>query len=500
MAGFPIFVETGDRPPLVVGGGELALVKVRLLLKRAPVVDVVARRVCAGLRELVNSGCVQLLPGDIDELSIRGRALVISATANDIEDARISHIARSFGVPVNVPDRPQLSSFTLPAIVDRGTVTVAIGTEGAAPVLATRLRALLEAEIHPLLGRLADVARSYRERVAAAIPSSLVRRRFWERVFNGPAAAAILDGDEDKGRDFIEAALSETAAGATTTGRVLLVGAGPGDPDLLTVKAVRALKSADVIIHDGLMGPAVLDHARREARIISVSKTRGRHSRTQAEINALMIAMARDGKTVVRLKGGDPSIFGRMGEEIDALRAAGISTDVIPGITAAAAAAASLQVPLTHRDFARSLVFMPGHSAGGEVSGLDHLDLAALAQRPATLVVYMGLATAHLLARQLIENGWSPAMPVLAISRVSQAGERRILTSLDELTNAQALCDLSGPTLLVIGEIASLNVSGRLERVQPDTNATYMAGTSMAGAIAGTALTGPAADSRMCCT
>ena len=462
MAGFPIFVEMGKRPPLVVGGGELALLKARLLLKRAGVVDIAADAVCASLRELAASGRVQLLPGHPDEPIIRGRPLVISATADNAEDTRVSRIARAIGVPVNIPDRPELSSFTLPAIVDRGTVTVAIGTEGAAPVLATRLRALLEAELHPRLGRLADIARSYRERVAAALPSARSRRRFWERALAGPAANAILRGNEKEGCELMDTALSEARTSADHSGHVVLVGAGPGAADLLTVRAVRALKSADVIIHDGLMGEAVLDHARREARIISVAKARGRHTRTQAEINALMITFAREGNTVVRLKGGDPSIFGRAGEEIDALRAAEIPVEVIPGITAALAAAATLQIPLTHRGIARSLVFLSGHSASNGTLELDDVELEALARMPATLAVYMGLATARRLAKELVRRGWSPAMPVLAISHISQDDERRVLTSLDGIGDDQALDGLSGPTLLIIGEVASLNASGLL--------------------------------------
>lgn len=476
MASFPIFVDLHDRPPLVVGGGDLALLKVRLLLKRAELVDVAADRLVSGLREYVDAGRVRLVTANAGEPCIRARPLVISATRNDAEDERISRIAQSLGVPVNVPDRPLLSSFSLPAIVDRGTVTVAIGTEGAAPVLATRLRAHLEAELPPRLGRLADIARGYRDRVARGIGSAEARRHFWNRIFGGPAADAILRGDEDRGRFLIDAALSDAHGMPAPQGRVLLVGAGPGDPDLLTVKAVRALKSADVVVHDGLMGPAVLEHARREARIISVAKARGHHSRSQAEINAIMIGRAREGKTVVRLKGGDPSVFGRAGEEIDALRAAGVSVEVIPGITAATAAAASLQIPLTHREVARSLVFLSGHSADGGQGGFDHVDLAALAERRVTLAIYMGLATAPLLAQRLIGSGWSRAMPVIAISRVSQENEQRLLTTLDEIADGMALHALSGPTLLIIGEVASLNPSAPLDGIgrKPATTATQV--------------------------
>jgi len=465
MATFPIFVEVGGTAPLVVGGGHLALSKTRLLLKRADRVAVAAAALVDGFQLLLDNGRIERLdPATLWE-TLPGRPLVISATEDDTEDARLSELARSFGVPVNVPDRPHLSTFALGAIVDRGTVTVAIGTEGAAPVLATRLRSAIELELHPRLGRLADIAREYRNAVADAIRPGVARRTFWDRVFGGAAARAILEGDETAGRATIEAELSGASTETASTGRVILVGAGPGDPDLLTLKAVRTLKSADVIVHDGLMGEGVLDHARREAQFISVAKAKGRHSKTQAEINALLVALAREGKTVVRLKGGDPSIFGRGGEEIEMLRASGIAVEVIPGITAATAAAASLQIPLTHRDSARSVTFISGHAAGDGAPDFDQVDLAALARQGATLAVYMGLATSRVLAETLIDSGWSPAMPVIIASRISQTGERRIATTLDTLAASSTKLDLTGPALLIIGEVAGLDAAGTIEQI-----------------------------------
>jgi uroporphyrin-III C-methyltransferase/precorrin-2 dehydrogenase/sirohydrochlorin ferrochelatase len=465
MATFPIFLEVGGTAPLVVGGGHLALSKVRLLLKRADRVSVAASALIAGFRPLIGEGRVERLDPAAMWESLPGRPLMISATQDDIEDARLSELARSFGVPVNVPDRPHLSTFALGAIVDRGTVTVAIGTEGAAPVLATRLRSSIEQDLHPRLGRLADIAREYRDDVADAIPPGAGRRAFWDEVFGGEAARAILDGDESGGREAIAGLLSSERTRSAPAGRVILVGAGPGDPDLLTLKAVRALKSADVIIHDGLMGDGVLDHARREAELISVAKAKGRHSKTQAEIDALLVALAREGKTVVRLKGGDPSIFGRGGEEIELMRASGIAVEVIPGITAATAAAASLQVPLTHRALSHSVTFISGHAAGDGDPDFGQVDLAALANRGATLAVYMGLSTSGALARTLIDAGWSPAMPLIIASRISQAGERRILTTLDVLAEPSTTIDLTGPALLIIGEVAGLDAAGAIERL-----------------------------------
>ena len=466
MPSFPIFVDVASVPPLVVGGGALAVAKARTLLLRAPRVALLAEKLSPAAAALIAEGRVEHIPGEVSAKVIKGRPLVIAATGDLNEDALVSGIARALGVPVNVPDRPELCTFALPAIVDRGVVTVAIGTEGAAPVLATELRARLEQDLEPRLGRLAEIARDFRPVVAARLEPGAARRAFWRSVFSGPAADAILAGDETRGRALIEQRLAGEQADAELTGRVILVGAGPGDPDLLTLKAVRALKSADVILHDGLMGPAVLAHARREADVISVAKAKGRHSRTQAEINALIVGYAREGKTVVRLKGGDPSVFGRGGEEIDILRASGIAVEVIPGITAATAAAASLQIPLTHRDIARSVTFLSGHAAGDGAPDFDQADFRALAHGRATLAVYMGLATSATLAATLIEAGWSPATPVIAIASISQVGERRVATSLDGLIGAASGLGLTGPTLLLIGEVASLPVAGRLEQLE----------------------------------
>jgi uroporphyrin-III C-methyltransferase / precorrin-2 dehydrogenase / sirohydrochlorin ferrochelatase len=460
MAGFPIFIEFGRVPPLVVGSTPLAVIKSRLLLKRAASVTFAADLITPDVQMLLDEGLAEVIARSVGEAQIKGRPLVISASGCDDEDARNSDLARSLGVPVNVPDRPHLCTFSLAAIVDRGTVTVAIGTEGAAPVLATQLRARLEQELHPRLGRLADVAREYRAAVAERLPPGPSRRAFWDDAFAGAIAAAILSGDEQRGRDLIEARLAGIDANQRKAGRVLLVGAGPGDPELLTLKAVRALKSADVILHDGHVSAGVLEYARREAQIISVAKARGRHSKTQAEINALIVALATEGKTVVRLKGGDPLVFGRGGEEIDILRSSGIAVDVIPGITAATAASASLQIPLTHRDMSRSVTFISGHAAGDGAPEFDQVDFAALAKGRATLAVYMGLATAGMLATTLIDAGWSPATPIIAIERASQPNERRVATSLDRLAQDAKCLGLSGPTLLLVGEITSLPAAG----------------------------------------
>ena len=270
-------------------------------------------------------------------------------------------------------------------------------------------------------------------------------------------------------------AIEAAAKAETAQGRVLLVGAGPGDPELLTLKAVRALKAADVILYDRLAGTGVLEHARREVELVPVGKSKGDHSVPQAKIQELMIERARAGQTVVRLKGGDPLIFGRAGEELAALRDAGIEVEIIPGITAGLAAAASLQIPLTHRDISHSVTFVSGHEAGGDEPSFDHLDLAALGKGESTLLVYMGVSTAGLIASRLIEAGWKPACPVIAVENASRENERRVAITLAELAADPERLQLNRPAILIFGEVAGLPAAGLVEHVlsSPEVRRAY---------------------------
>jgi len=465
MRTFPIFVSVERKPPLVTGGGELAAIKARLLLKRAENVDVAADQLGSELAELERAGRVALIAAQPGVDQIRGRPLVIAATCDDAEDARVAAVARALGVPVNVPDKPALCSFVMPAIVDRGEVTVAIGTEGTSPVLAQRLRAWLERELHPRLDALARLAGDFRDAVAEKLPAGRARRKFWEGVFDGAASEAALAGEDDEARRLVGEAIEAAVKAETAQGRVLLVGAGPGDPELLTLKAARALKSADVILYDRLVATAVFEHARREVELIPVGKSKGEHSIPQDKIQELMIERARAGQTVVRLKGGDPLVFGRAGEEIAALRGAGIEVEVISGITAGLAAAASLQIPLTHRDVSHSVTFVSGHEAGSDEPSFEHLDLAALGSGESTLLVYMGVSTAGLIAHRLLDAGWKPSCPVMAVENASRDSERRVVTTLADLAADPERLQLKSPAVLIFGEVAGLPAAGLVEDV-----------------------------------
>ncbi len=485
MRTFPIFVDVKERVPLVVGGTELAAIKARLIAKRAPIVEIAAESLGPAFDELRAAGKVRRVAPAPTVREIRGRPLVVSATEDYVEDARVSALARTLGVPVNVPDRPELCTFALAAIVDRGEVTIAIGTEGLAPVLATRLRAWLERELPPRLGTLARLAGAFRHRVADALPPGPGRRRLWERVFAGDVGAAALDGRVDEARRLLEAAIVDPATTAERPARVLLVGAGPGDPDLLTMRAVRALKEADVILCDDLVDRGVLDHARREAEIIDVGKRGGRPSWKQSEIHELILKHAVGGRTVVRLKGGDPFVFGRGGEEVAALRAHGIDVEVVPGITAAIAAAASTEIPLTHRDLSRTVTFMSGAAPGNGLPDFTHIDLEALNDGQHTLAVYMGVKNARALGQALLSAGWPSDIPVLAIENASRRNERRVRATVADLARRPEALALTCPALLLVGKVAGLPVRGELDQLSAEANEAEIVELAFARAGAG---------------
>jgi uroporphyrin-III C-methyltransferase/precorrin-2 dehydrogenase/sirohydrochlorin ferrochelatase len=452
-APFPLFLDLSGATVLVVGGSDAAAAKCRLLLPTGAAVRVVAPAPGQAVEDFAAEGRITLLRRAFTPADLQAARLCYVALENAEEAATVVVEARRRGVLVNAVDRPALCDFTTPAMVRRGPVAVAIATAGIAPALARDLRARIEAAVPPAFGTLAAFCARWRDRVARALPDSDRRRRLWDAVLDGDEAAEILDRHSVAAADSAMAARLAHAGTVPNRGRASLVGAGPGDPELLTLKALRVLNRADVVLYDKLVDPRVLDLARRDARRIDVGKRCGRHSMNQAAINALLVREVRAGAHVVRLKGGDPFVFGRGGEELEALRAAGAEVEVVPGITAALAAAARLGVPLTHRGAARSLHLITAHGADHALPAHDWRTLAASG---GTLAVYMGARNLPGVATALLEAGMPADTPAIAVENASLPTERRIPANLAEIADAVAVAGVEGPTLMLIGAVVAL--------------------------------------------
>lgn len=442
MRHYPVFVDLRDRTIVVSGAGDVAVAKLRLLLKTEARIVVFGAEPDDLVRRWADTGRLRLeeralQPGDAD-----GAVLVYGANDDAEEDARVAGIGRAAGALVNIVDNLQDSDFITPAIVDRDPLTVAIGTEGAAPVLARRIKADIEAMLPATLGLLARVAQGFRARVEDL--DFQARRSFWTRFYDehGPRA---VGGGENAVAAALEALLAE--GDAPRQGFVHLVGAGPGDPELLTLKARRLLHEADVVVHDRLVTPAILELARREATILDVGKTGYGSAWKQDDINALLVAEARAGNVVVRLKGGDPAIFGRLDEETGALGAAGIGYSVVPGVTAASAAAAAIGQSLTQRLRNSAFRVLTAH----DVEGFAEQDWRALGQPGSTAAIYMGLRAASFLRGRLLMHGAVPSTPVTAVVNASCPGQRVLATTLVDLPDALAAAAVDGPTVLLYG-------------------------------------------------
>ena len=449
MEGLPVTLVVKGRRCLVAGGGTVAARKVDLLLRAGAAVVVVAPHLCAELIALAAAGRVRHEARAFVPRDLAGAALAVAATGERAVNAAVAAAAGKRGIPVNVVDDPALCTFTVPAIVARGPVSVAIATGGASPTLARRLRAEIGRALPQGIGALARFAAAHRRAAKEAQPDVEARRRFWDEVFDGSIAAYVLAGDSGKAEDMLRAALSANAT--RRRGRVALVGAGPGDPELLTLKALRLLERADAIVHDALVGEGILDRARRDAERIFVGKRKGAACLAQHEINALLVHLARQGKVVVRLKGGDPFVFGRGGEERQALRAAGIACEVVPGVTAALGCAAAAGIPLTHREHAQSCVFVTAHRRNGRLD----LDWRALAQPRQTLCIYMGLTVIGELTARLIEAGLKCGTPAALIDSGTTQRQRVIAGTVANLAARAVAAGLAGPALLIVGEVAA---------------------------------------------
>ncbi len=449
MKTFPAFFDLAGKTVIIAGAGEVASRKARLAADAGARIMFVASELDQSLVDEW-AGRAEFDARLPSVATFQGASLVFIAVESGIDAARLAALARAAGAPVNAVDRPGLSDFFAPAIIDRDDVVVAISTSGAAPVLGRRIREKIEALLPHRLGALARFAASFRGAVAARITPE-GRRRFWENFFDGPLASRILAGDERGAREALIDSLNRRQADSAV-GVVHLVGAGPGDPELLTLKALRLLQAADVILYDRLVGDQILALARRDALRLYVGKAKSDHAVPQEEIAQRLIDHARRGKIVVRLKGGDPFIFGRGGEELDAVRAAGVPVFVTPGITAATGCAASAGMPLTHRDLSQAVTFATGSAKDNGEPDLDWKALAALGH---TLVVYMGVGKAGAIARNLIENGRSGATPVAVIEKGTTADEKILKGQLSGLGALVKAGGVEGPALLVIGEVAA---------------------------------------------
>jgi uroporphyrin-III C-methyltransferase/precorrin-2 dehydrogenase/sirohydrochlorin ferrochelatase len=453
MQTFPLFMSLQGRRALVAGGTEAAARKVELLLSAGAQVSLIADTVVGELAQLIDEGRISWAGRAFDEADLSGVSLVVVASDNEALQARVSLAAQQRCLPVNVVDRPTLSSFIMPAIVDRAPITIAISTGGAAPALARRLRAEIERAMPAAIGRLARFAEVFREQVRRTLDQPRARRRFWDRVFEGRIAELALAGDEIGARRELIRLLDGTRRETgPATGIVHLVGAGPGDPDLLTMKAHRLLQRADVVVYDRLVSAEVLAMARRDAERIYVGKRRAKHCLSQDEINHRLVALARAGKSVVRLKGGDPLVFGRGGEEIEALARAGVAVEVVPGVTAALGCAASAGIPLTHRDHAQACIFVTGHLKSGSVD----LDWPMLARPRQTVVIYMGANSLPAIASQLVAHGLAASTPVALIENGTTDRERRVVGTLATIERQAMRAQLQGPTLCMVGEVVGL--------------------------------------------
>ncbi len=448
----PLFHNLRDRRCLVVGGGAVALRKAQLLLDAGARVAMVAPAIGAPARALaaVRGSRLRVHERRYRDRDLAGAALVVAATSDPALNARVSQSAQAAGIAVNVVDAPALCTVIFPAIIDRSPVQIAVSTGGASPVLARLLRTRLEGLLPAGLGTLAGLAARFRAQAKAAIPAPAARRAFWEGVFQGAVAELVYA----ERHAAAEAALLRQLAAGTSAGggEVYLVGGGPGDPDLLTFRALRLMQQADIVLYDRLVSAAVLALVRRDAERLYVGKTAGEHPVTQDNINAKLVELARQGKRVLRLKGGDPFIFGRGGEEIAHLAECGVPFQVVPGITAASGCASYAGIPLTHRDHAHSVRFIAGHKKNDRLD-LDWPSLVAPGQ---TLVFYMGLNGLEAICAQLIEHGLAAATPAALIEKGTSPDQRVFVGDLLTLPGAVRAAGATAPTLLVVGGVVTL--------------------------------------------
>jgi uroporphyrin-III C-methyltransferase/precorrin-2 dehydrogenase/sirohydrochlorin ferrochelatase len=448
----PIFLKIEDRPCLVVGAGKVAARKIALLARAGAHTTVVSPEVCAEVKELIKQDNVSCIQRQFREEDMDGVVLVIAATDDEAVNRGVSALAYQHRIPVNVVNAPNEGNFIMPSIIDRSPVQVAISTGGASPVLARLLRARLESFIPAAYGRLAHLVNDYRGSVKKHFSNSGQRRYFWENILQGRVAELLFAGHEEKARAALEEAIEDTDVHYQSSGEVYLVGAGPGDPDLITFRAMRLMQQADVVVYDRLVSEPVLDMVRRDAEMIYAGKARDQHTLSQESINELLVRLAKEGKRVLRLKGGDPFIFGRGGEEIETLAEEGIPFQVVPGITAASGCASYAGIPLTHRDYAQSVTFVTAHLKDGSID----LDWEMLAKPAQTIVFYMGLHSISVIGRELVAHGLPKQTPVALVQKGTTRQQRIYIETLESLADLSEREQLQPPTIIIVGEVVSL--------------------------------------------
>lgn len=451
MQALPIFFNIKDRLCIVIGGGDVATRKVTMLLKANAAVTVISPELCVELCQLVETGEIQYHDAWFEANQLHGACLVIAATDDETVNNAVSVAAKAQNIPVNVVDAPDLCTFTMGSIIDRSPVVIAVSSEGKAPVLARYIRTKIETMLPASYGRIASIAGEFREQVKAKFSTTSARRRFWEEVLQGPIVERVLSGQEDAARKLLSKLLDDSST-EKPRGEVFLVGGGPGDPDLLTFRALRLMQQCDVCVYDKLVSPEVMELVRRDAELIYVGKARDQHTMPQEQINDLLARLALEGKRVLRLKGGDPFIFGRGGEEIETLMQHGVPFQVVPGITAANGVSSYAGIPLTHRDYAQACLFITGHLKDGTVN----LDWEAMIRPNQTIVIYMGLIGLAEICSQLIKRGVPSSMPVAVIQQGTTPRQRVVTATLSNIAEQVTINQIKPPCLIIIGEVVVL--------------------------------------------
>ena len=483
MDQLPIFFNVNNRCVAVLGGGTAAARKAEIAMRAGAQVKVFAAQLCEEFREIKESAQFRFVPREPAAQDLDGCALLYCASENIEQNRKVHAIAQEARIPCNVVDMPELCDFTMPSIVDRSPVVIAISTAGTSPILGRMIKARLETLLPAAYGRIAAFVGRYRKKVASSLENFHQRRRFWERILEGPVVDLVLAGHQAEAIAEFDAQLDAAARGAEyrQQGEVYLVGAGPGDPDLLTFKALRLMQRADVVLYDRLIGKGILNLVRRDAERIYVGKLPQEHIVPQPEISRMLLRLAQEGKRVLRLKGGDPFVFGRGGEEIELLAEAGIPFQVVPGITAASGCAAYAGIPLTHRDHAQVCIFVTGHSKDGQID----LDWKVLLQPRQTVAVYMGLKYLDELTRAFIANGAAPSLPVALIDNGTRPNQQVLTATLDTMAEKAAKAGVKGPAILIIGSVVRLRE--KLDWYVPEEQAHAAKSTEAA-------MTAPAAE------